>query len=188
MDFGGVGRFGRVNPEHVKAAQQRAAEDPEFKAMMDAYVVEVEKARDEMSRIRIEGGKFRKELQEKAAFQTNLAKNLACISPLANFVYVARDLTGTGMRSLEYFKLAKREYGNKFSSYVTEKFQELQKKDPTATYYSFLDISDRPRFVFKEESLRGKLGAVLPYWGILGLFNVVFFAAAFAGFVRYDVR
>lgn len=156
--------------------------------MMDAYVVEVEKAREEMGRIRKEGGKFRKDLEEKAAFQTNLAKNLACISPLANFLYVARDLTGTGMRNLEHFKLIKEEYRKKYWSYVEKKFKALQKKDPTATYYSFLDISDRPRFVFKEESLKDKLGAVLPYWGILGLFNVVFFVAAFAGFMRYDVR
>lgn len=188
MDFGGIGKLGSANPEHVKAAQQRAAADPEFKAMMDAYVVEVEKAREEMGRIRKEGRKFRKDLEEKAAFQTNVAKNLACISPLANFVYVARDLTGTGMRSLEYFKLTKEEYSGEFSPYLLKKFQDLQKKDPTATYYSFLDISDRPRYVFKEETLRGKLGAVLPYWGLLGLFNVVFFAAAFTGFMRYDVR
>jgi hypothetical protein len=32
------------------------------------------------------------------------------------------------------------------------------------------------------------LNAALPYWGILVLFNVVFFAAAFTGFTRYDVR
>jgi len=92
------------------------------------------------------------------------------------------------MRSMEYFKLTKAEYNGKFGPYVEKKFQDLQKKDPTATYYSFLDISDRPRFVFKEETLRGKLGAVLPYWGILGLFNVLFFVAAFARFMRYDVR
>ncbi len=188
MDFGGIGRFGRVKPEHVKAAQQRAAADPEFKAMMDAYVVEVEKAREEMSRIRNEGGRFGEDLEKKAAFQTNLAKNLACISPLANFIYVARDLTGTGMRSMEHFKLTKEEYNGKFSPYVEKKFQDLQKKDPTASYYSFLDISDRPRFVFKEEALKDKLNEVLPYWGILGLFNVVFFVAAFARFMRYDVR
>ncbi len=53
---------------------------------------------------------------------------------------------------------------------------------------SFLDVDDRPRFIFQEEPLRGKLNAALPYWGILALFNVVFFVAAFAGFMRYDVR
>lgn len=191
MDLGGIGGLGggrRINkPEHEKA-RQRAAEDPEFKAMMDAYAVEVEKAREEMERIRKEGDKFRKDLEEKAAFQTNLAKNLTCISPLANFVYVARDLTGTGMRNLEHFKLMKKEYTEKYVTYVKKKFQDLQKKDPTATYYSFLDISDRPRFIFKEEPLKDKLAAVLPYWGILILFNVAFFAAAFVGFIRYDVR
>jgi ABC-type transport system involved in multi-copper enzyme maturation permease subunit len=191
MDLGGIGGLGggrRINkPEHIKA-RQRAAEDPQFKAMMDAYVVEVEKAREEMGRIRVEGGKFREELEEKAAFQTNLAKNLACISPLANFLYVARDLTGTGMRSLEHFKLMKKEYNKQYWPYVEKKFKTLQKKDPTATYYSFLDISDRPRFVFKEEPLKDKLTAVLPYWGILIMFNIAFFAAAFVGFIRYDVR
>jgi len=188
INFGGIGQFGRVEPEHVKAAQQRAASDPEFKAMMDAFVEEVEKARQEMGRIRKEGGKFREDLETKAAFQTKVAKNLACISPLANFVYVARDLTGTGLRSLDYYVQVKDEYGKQFGPYVNKKFQEAQKNDPTFTYSSFLDISDRPRFVFKEESLRGKLNAVLPYWGILVLFSVVFFATAFAGFMRYDVR
>ena len=61
-------------------------------------------------------------------------------------------------------------------------------KDPSYNSHSFIDISDRPRFVFKEEPLKGKLNAVLPYWGILVLFNVLFFAMAFVGFLRYDVR
>jgi len=71
---------------------------------------------------------------------------------------------------------------------MVQKFEDAQKKDPTFTMHSILDVDDRPRFVFKEEPLRDKLGAVLPYWGILVLFNVVFFVAAFAGFMRYDVR
>jgi hypothetical protein len=120
--------------------------------------------------------------------QTKLAKNLACISPFANFVYVARDLTGTGLRSLEYFKQTKDEYGRQLRSYVDKKIDDAREKDPEFEEDSFIDVSDRPRFVFKEEALKGKLGEVLPYWGILVLFNVVFFVAAFAGFMRYDVR
>jgi ABC-type transport system involved in multi-copper enzyme maturation permease subunit len=190
MNLGGIGFLGMVEPKHLKAAQQRAAANPEFKAMMDAYVKEVEKAEKEMRRIlKEEGSKLWLDLYAKAAFQTKLAKNLACISPLANFVYVARDLTGTGLRSLDYFERSEWEYRDKrWGPYQKKKFQEAQKNDPTFSYSSYLDISDRPRFVFKEESLRGKLNAVLPYWGILVLFNVVFFAAAFAGFMRYDVR
>ena len=72
---------------------------------------------------------------------------------------------------------------------MDRKVEQAQENDPTFDGgSSYLDASDRPRYVFKEESLGGKLSAVLPYWGILGLFNVVFFVAAFAGFIRYDVR
>jgi len=190
MQFGGIGDlFSRVDPKYREAAHQRAAADPEFKRMMDAFVEEVEKAREEMVRIRGESDKLWEDLNTKAAFQTKLAKNLACISPYANFVYVARDLTGTGLRSLEYFERTEKEHRKKwYGPYITKKFKDAQKNDPTVTYDSFLDISDRPRFVFKEEALKDKLNEVLPYWGILVLFNVLFFVAAFAGFMRYDVR
>jgi hypothetical protein len=193
MEFGGIGYFivlGRLHfdPIHQEAANQRAAADPEFKAMMDAFREEVAKARKEMERIRNESDKLWKDLNTKAALQTKLAKNLACISPFANFVYVARDLTGTGLRSLEYFEQVKDEYGKQFWPYVGKKSQDAQKNDPKFTRTSFFDLGDYPRFEFKEEALKDKLVEVLPYWGILALFNVVFFVAAFAGFMRYDVR
>ena len=196
MEFGGIGYFivlGRLHfdPIHQEAANQRAAADPEFKAMMDAFREEVAKATEKRVRINRESKKLWKDLETKAALQTKLAKNLACISPFANFVYVARDLTGTGLRSLEYFEQVKDEYSGPYGwiwPYVNKKAQDAQKNDPKFTRTSFFDLGDYPRFEFKEEALKDKLVEVLPYWGILVLFNVVFFAAAFAGFMRYDVR
>ena len=191
MEFGGIGAWlfpGRgASPKHEKAAQQRAEADPEFKAMMNAFREEIGKANEEL--IRIRGiNPVDEDLLRKAALQTKLAKNLACISPFANFVYIARDLTGTGLRSLKYFEQTKDEYEEQFQSYAEEKISGARKKNPAIDEEYYLDVSDRPRFVFKEEVLKDKLGEVLPYWGILVLFNVVFFAASFAGFMRYDVR
>jgi hypothetical protein len=37
-------------------------------------------------------------------------------------------------------------------------------------------------------AIRRTLGAALPYWGMLVVFNLLFFVVAFAGFIRYDVR
>jgi len=190
MEFGGIAGFYlgiNASPEHREAAQQRAEADPEFKAMMDAFRQEYKKQDLIRSRGK-ESDKLWNDLGTKAATQTKLAKNLACISPFANFVYIARDLTGTGLRSLEYFEQTKDEYGQQFQSYADKKIDDARKKDPALEDESFLDVSDRPRFVFKEEALKDKLSEVLPYWGILVLFNVVFFGAAFAGFMRYDVR
>ncbi len=194
MKFGCIGYFylhGMMDVDpgiHQEAAQQRAAADPKFKAMMDAFRKEVAKATEERMRINREANKLREDLETKAALQTKLAKNLACISPFANFVYVARDLTGTGLRSLDYFEQVKGEYVDQFRLYANKKVQDAQKNDPKFTFVSFLDLGDYPRFEFKEEALKDKLGEVLPYWGILVLFNVVFFVAAYAGFMRYDVR
>jgi len=191
MKCGGISSFfvyGRdVDPKFEKQGQQRAKDDPEFKAMMDAFRQESRKAQQELIRIR-EADSPEDDLQRKAASQTKLAKDLACISPFADFVYVARDLTGTGLRSLEHFKQVKEKYIWQVGRYTEEKISNAKKKNPALKEESLLDVSDRPRFVFKEELLKDKLIGVLPYWGILVLFNVVFFVAAFARFMKYDVR
>ncbi len=187
MGFGGV--LGEVDPKLRKAAQQRATADPEFKAMMNAFREELEQTYASNLHIkREETKKLWKDLETKADTQTRLAKNLACISPFANFVYVARDLTGTGLRSLEYFEHTNAEYGKRFWRYADEKMEDARQKNPEFKRESFLDVSDRPRFVFKEEALKDKLNEVLPYCGILVLFNVLFFSVAFGGFMIYDVR
>jgi len=187
--------FGKILDDEIgdkEKVEALAAADPEFKAMVDAFRRELEQASSEFrDTVRQEEDKIWGDLNKKAAAQTRLAKKLACISPFANFVYVARDLTGTGLRSLEYFDQAKAEYNKPHGPFwqnVFKKEREAEKNDPTYTDDSFLDLGDYPRFVFKEEALKDKLVEVLPYWGILVLFNVVFFAAAFAGFMRYDVR
>ena len=160
-----------------------------FKSLMNDFRSEMNQAWGKANRIQDEKiEKLQKDLNTKVATQNKIAKNFTCISPFANFVYLATDLTGTGLRSLDYFERVDREYGKMFWPYVDKKVQNAMEKDPTFTSNSFLDISDRPRFVFKEEPLKDKLNAVLPYWGILVLFNVVFFATAFVGFLRYDVR
>ena len=171
--------------------QEQMSTDSAFKNMVNAYREEVDQIaggpsfKDIRSKIR----KLEKDIGIKAAEQTKLARNLTCISPYANYLYLAMDLTGTGLRSLGHFNFIKGKYmGDQVGPYMAQKFEDAQKRDPTFTMNSFLDVDDRPRFVFQEESLKGKLNAALPYWGVLVLFNVVFFVAAFTGFMRYDVR
>ena len=189
LGFGEVQEDQSGNPEKV---EKLAAVDPQFKAMVDAFRGELarvgQERRTALNKAMLDLGA---DLRTKAAAQTRLAKNLAAISPLADFVYVARDLTGTGLRSLKYFEESQSEYRWRFREYadgVEEAVEAAHKNEPSPPGGWFLDLRDHPRFVFQEESLKGKLGAAVPYWGILGLFNVVFFAAAFARFMRYDVR
>ena len=175
--------------EDEKKVEELAAADPQFQTMVDAFRGELGQARQQWrDTVRKEEDTLWGNLNTKAAAQTRLAKNLACISPFANYVYVARDITGTGLRSMEYFDKVKGEYGGRFWRYVSKKVQEAQENDPDFSWESYLDLSERPRFVFKEEPVKDKLIEVLPNWGILALFNVVFFVSAFTGFMIYDVR
>ena len=169
--------------------RQRAATDEDFKAMYESYTSEYGSAWDEANRIQAEKArKIRSELNLKAGIQTFIAKHIACLSPYSNYVYLATDLTGTGLHSLDYFSRIVSQYGNTMRSYLETKEQQAREKDPTYNSNSFLDISDRPRFEYNEEPLLNRFAAGLPYLGVLLFFNVLFFVMTFVRFLRYDVR
>ncbi len=171
------------------AIRQRVESDPDFKAMYESYTNESNNVWQEANRTQREkANKIRRELDNKAAIQNFIAKHIACLSPYANYVYLATDLTETGLRSLSYFSRVASEYYGTMYSYLQTKEEQAREKDPTFGSNSFLDVSDRPRFVYQEEPLSNRLGTGLPYWGFLIFFNVLFFVMAFVKFLRYDVR
>jgi ABC-type transport system involved in multi-copper enzyme maturation permease subunit len=186
-------QYGRVFSDYIAISKdeirQRVAADAEFKTMHESYRGDYEKAWGEANRIQGEkASKLRRDLNQKAERQKRVAKRLACISPYADFVYLATDLSGTGLRSLDYFSRVAGQYSTQFYDYLAKRTEQAREQDPTFDSNSFIDVSDRPRFHFKEEALNNRLEAVLPYWGVLVFFNVVFFAGAFVAFLRYDVR
>ncbi len=171
------------------AIRLRAETDPDFKAMYGAFTNEVNGAWQEANRIQSEkANQIRRELDNKSTIQTFIAKHIACLSPYSNYVYLATDLTGTGLRSMQYFGRLASEYYQIIYPYLQNKEEQARQKAPTFGSNSFLDVSDRPRFFFKEEPLLGRLSAGLPYWGLLMVFNVLFFGISFVRFLRYDVR
>ena len=89
---------------------------------------------------------------------------------------------------MDYFNITVSRFQEIHQPYIQRKAEEAREKDPTFNSNSFLDINDRPRFHFEEEDVKNKLTVVLPYWGILILFNLLFFSIAFTRFMRYDIR
>jgi hypothetical protein len=51
-----------------------------------------------------------------------------------------------------------------------------------------IDLAEVPRFTYAPPRLSDALDGVVVNIGLLVLFNLVFFTAAFAAFTRYDVR
>jgi len=181
--------FSELLEMNQEAIQDRLRRDASFKALYNSYAEESRSAWPEANRIQGEKANvLRRELNMKAGIQTWVAKHIACLSPYANFVYLATDLTGTGLRGLTYFRRSTNEFEQSFQPYLQKKIREAREADPTFHSNAFIDLSDRPRFSFREEPVSGRLTAVLPYWGVLLFFNVLFFTIAFVGFLKYDVR
>ncbi len=171
--------------------KKRVAEDPEYRKAYEADRAEVERAWAEANRIqnaKAEG--LREDLRQKEAAQTGLARAISMASPLADFSYLATDLTSTGTRNLVHFgELARLWSGSFYRDYQPKKVAEFRAKDPTGdAWNTAIDMSDAPRFRYVEEGLAGRVQAALPPFGVLLGYAVVLFAAAYIAFVRYDVR
>lgn len=171
-------------------AKERVAKDPAFREAYQARTKEVQAAWDEANRI--QGDKAEKimaELGRREAAQTDLSRYLSMASPLADFTYLATDLSSTGIRNQDHFGRVRDLFLQAFVDYRQQRIAALQKKDPSTDWWNTaVDMSDMPRFRFQEEALGGRIKATLPALAVLLGFILVLFLAAYAAFIRYDVR
>jgi ABC-type transport system involved in multi-copper enzyme maturation permease subunit len=178
----------RLTEAEVK---RRVADDPLYRTAYEADRAAVEKAWAEANRIQgAKADELRGDLARKEAAQTGLARAISMVSPLADFSYLATDLSSTGTRNLVHFgrltELWSRAF---FGDYRVKKMEEFRAKNPTADEWNTaIDMSDAPRFRYVEEGLGGRVQAALPPFAVLFGYCVVLFAVAYVAFIRYDVR
>jgi len=171
-------------------AKARAEKDPAFKEALEARTKEVQAAWDEANRVQsAKANVLRDDLARKEEAQSKLAKTFSMASPAADFSYLAADLTSTGLRNRKHFAELARLWDRAYWDYVRAKTAALVKKDPLTDWWnSPVDVGDMPRFEYKEESAGARIAGSLPGLGLLAGFGLLAFAAAFAAFVKYDVR
>ncbi len=171
-------------------AKARVAADPAFREAWQARRREVQTAWDEANRVqRDKAAKIWAELERREAAQTELSLHVSMVSPLADFSYLAADLTSTGLRNGAHFSRISARFWRDFADYVKQKTDSLQKKDPTTDWWNTpVDMSDMPRFRYEEEPLGGRVAAALPPLAVLFGCGLLLFLAAYLSFIRYDVR
>jgi ABC-type transport system involved in multi-copper enzyme maturation permease subunit len=178
----------RLSEAEVK---RRVAEDPEYRKAYEAGRAENQKAWDEANRI--QNGKaevIRQDLRQKEEAQTGLARSISMVSPLADFTYLATELSSTGTRNMQHVSRLGEVWGRVFrGEYRPKKMAEMKAKEPTADLWdTAVDMSDAPRFRYTEEGLGGRIDAALGPFAVLAVYVVALFAAAYVSFIRYDVR
>jgi ABC-type transport system involved in multi-copper enzyme maturation permease subunit len=172
------------------ALKSRVASDADYRQAYEALRAAVGRAWAEANRIQSAKAQvLEDDLTRKEEAQTGLARALSMISPLADFDYLATDLSSTGVQNQGHFARLRRAWDRVFWDYQTKKMAEFKANDPTADEWNTaIDMTDAPRFRYVEESLGGRVRAALPPFGVLFGFGIVLFAAAYVAFIRYDVR
>ena len=169
--------------------QKRIESDAPFRERYTAY----RNAYDELIRqVNIEQRKIanaiREDFGDRSKNQELLATTLASLSPLSNFVFAATDAADVGLESdVEWESQAER-YNRSFGEYVESRYAVEKQKNPAFTPNDYLDLRGRPRFQFQPPPLSARFGRIIVPTAILAGFTLLFFAAAFVSFLRYDVR
>ncbi len=162
----------------------------------DAARREVQKEIDDFK------AKLNADLQNRKRAQERLAFSLSRVSPASAFQLAAMDLVGTGVSLKTRYESAMSAYRDQFVQFVEQKQSE---GGPSGAFtisidtesgvkigsprdQGALDVSQLPKFSAPAYSFADGLGATLVDLGLLALFTLAAFGAAFVAFLRYDVR
>lgn len=132
--------------------------------------------------------------------QALVRRNFACLSPAVIYQRACEAIAGTGInRSADLYRQVKR-YGADLKEFIRSRDLE----DPESLHligpernmaYSWraishnpVDFDSVPKFQERDLALGESLKLAIWDIGLLLLFNLVFFAAAFVSFLRYNVR
>jgi ABC-type transport system involved in multi-copper enzyme maturation permease subunit len=177
----------RLSEDELK---RRVASDPEYRKAYEVLRAAVERAWAEANRTQsAKRDALNADLQQKEEAQTSLARSISMASPVADFAYLATDLSSTGIRNILHFSRLAELWARVFGDYEQKKIADMRAKDPTVdAWNTAVDMTDAPRFRYTEEGLGGRVGAALPPFAVLLGLCVALFAAAYVAFIRYDAR
>ena len=163
----------------------------EFNEYMQGLTEERDRKTNELS-YRLEEERRNAQMQ-----QQRLAFSLARISPSALFSLAATQLAGTSLDLKKHFHDEARGYQSTYAEFLKEKTGmvlglgevliamrsggEEEEEEP-------INPQELPVFDYRGRSLSDILNDAALDIGLLMIFNILFFAGAFVGFLRYDVR
>lgn len=174
----------------MEERQRRIAQDPNYKKAYQELREETQRAWDEANRIQSEKVTIlRRDFNRKEEVQQKLATWISMISPLSNFTYLSTDLSSTGIRNLRHFGQTAENWGSAFWIYARKKMALLKEESPTMDVWNTpVDMSDRPRFQYHQESLIDRFTGTIRFFVVLFICSLILFCAAYVSFIKYDVR
>ena len=140
------------------------------------------------------------EHHNKMIAQAYVGRNFTCVSPTVIYQRASEAIVGTGINHSVNLYRQIRQYQVNLKEYIRSKDSE----DPDSLHllspntgavrmwktisHKPVDFDTVPKFQERDLALGESLQLAIWDIGLLALFNLVFFAAAFVSFLRYDVR
>lgn len=139
--------------------------------------------------------RFDAQFEKEKSVRRTLGLNIARLSPASVFTQAALDFCHTGIVDLENFARSQQAhylqlYQVLFRYQFIDNYESEDGKLRRGFAGSTLpdDKIDYPKFRYEFPRFEETLGATAPDIILLVLFNLIFFAAAYFSFIRYDVR
>jgi hypothetical protein len=162
----------------------------EFQKFMSGLDAERTKKMDEFSR------RLNEQRGNAQAVQERLAFGLVRISPSAVFSLLSTSVAATGVHLKDEYKAQAGRYQNQYAEFMREKtgrnpsgsFMFRMTTDGEQEEPKKINTAELPVFSFLQPPVSEAMGPIIMDFGILALFNLVFFAGAFTAFLRFDPR
>ena len=137
-------------------------------------------------------GRFQKidrEIEKKRNTQILIASNLARLSPVSCFIRPLAEMSHTGLLQYQMFKEEVSRFEQTLNKEIYSKYKTMRQKGGSANvYFEGNQAVAPPKFQYSLMSLQSVVKDILPDFILLAIYNILFFAAAFVAFLRYDVR
>ncbi len=192
----------------VRNLQMKGMSDNERKAFEDdnsyAWLEQEDKLRSEVQKnISDYSLRLNEELRNKKAMLEKLALTLSRFSPASSFQFAAMNLASTGIDQKTLYENQIQNYKNDFVAYTEKKQNESPNqagmirismdsrkgvKISTGRNDNSLDLHELPKYTAAGLKFSDILKPTIIDLGLLILYSIISYAAAFFVFLKYDLR
>lgn len=169
--------------------RRRMAGDETLKLRLAQYKKDWMDMVDEVNKEQLEKTRpLYEDLEQRSQHQEKLAKIFASVSPVGNYVFLATDLTESGIQADDAWNRQKEEYFTSMSPILMAIYNKALKQNPRLGVNDYIDLREFPRFVWREVPITERISECLWHLAVLCLLNIVILAASFFSIQYYDVR
>lgn len=176
-----------------KFFQENQTDRENMRDVFNKYQTVSKEWRDENTeKMDVFAAQLNEERRNREAVQQRVALNISRVSPASAFSLAAAGLAGTSLELRQTFLDAADQYQDTYATFMESKRGDggfiVRIGDDEEEEETPIDPQELPVFEHPEPETADLLNAAMLDLGLLVFFNVVFFAVAFVGFLKYDVR